>query len=82
MGIDKLAKKLFAVSDTLDICLKNQPDLESPEHRDNHHVKAAFNGLQAARTQFQSQLNKLNIHELNPALGEKVSTILPRNWSF
>eukprot|EP01127_Copromyxa_protea_P013385 TRINITY_DN3595_c0_g1_i1.p1 TRINITY_DN3595_c0_g1~~TRINITY_DN3595_c0_g1_i1.p1 ORF type:complete len:249 (-),score=75.90 TRINITY_DN3595_c0_g1_i1:25-771(-) len=70
MGIDKLAKKLFPMSDTLDICLQNKPDFSSEQHKDNVHAQRAFDGIQAAKSQLVSILKGANIEEVIPARGE------------
>lgn len=72
-GIDKLAKKLFPMSDTLDICIQNKPDFESAAHKDNEHAKRAFDGIQAAKQQLVSILKDVNVEEVIPKLGEPVS---------
>jgi molecular chaperone GrpE (heat shock protein) len=74
-GIDKLAKKLFPMSDTLDICIQNKPNFESPEHKENVHAQRAFDGIHAAKQQLLSILKQFNVEEVVPQKGATVSKL-------
>jgi len=69
-GVDKLVKKIFPMSDTLDICLQNKPDFNSDAHKDNAHAKRAFEGIQAAKQQLLSILKDVHVEEVIPKHGE------------
>jgi len=76
-GTDKLAKGIFSVGDILDLCLQNKPDLDSEEFQENIHLKGAFDGLQAAKTQLSSVLlNVASITEIVPQPGDNFDPML------
>eukprot|EP01126_Amoeba_proteus_P033693 TRINITY_DN3319_c0_g1_i3.p1 TRINITY_DN3319_c0_g1~~TRINITY_DN3319_c0_g1_i3.p1 ORF type:complete len:151 (+),score=20.66 TRINITY_DN3319_c0_g1_i3:455-907(+) len=69
-AVDKLAKKLFSMSDTLDICIQNKPDFTIQPHKDNIHAQRAFDGLLATKDLFLKILKEMNIEEVTPKPGE------------
>jgi len=76
-GTDKLAKGMFSVADILDLCLQNKPDLEADEFQDNVHLKGAFDGLAAAKSQLSSVLsNVASIIEVIPRPGDNFDPML------
>lgn len=72
VGVDKLAKKLFPVSDTLILCLKHEPNWNDAENKDNVEAKTAWDGLRESKTKFDAVLSNFKITEVNPALGSPV----------
>jgi len=73
-GVEKLVKELFSVADTLDICLQNRPDFESPQFKDNNHAKQAFQGIEATKKQLQHIFrDAYDIEEFNPLIGDVFS---------
>ena len=74
-GVDKLLKKLFPMSDTLDICIANKPNFDVAPHKDNAHAKTAFDGIIAAKAQMVSILLEAGIEEVVPAVGDTVCFI-------
>lgn len=67
-----MAVSLFPVADTLEFCLRNRPDFESDELRDNVEAKGAFDGLEATKRQFVAAMKSVNINEIVPQVGDEV----------
>eukprot|EP01124_Arcella_intermedia_P017517 TRINITY_DN24288_c0_g1_i1.p1 TRINITY_DN24288_c0_g1~~TRINITY_DN24288_c0_g1_i1.p1 ORF type:complete len:203 (-),score=53.88 TRINITY_DN24288_c0_g1_i1:74-682(-) len=69
-GVDKLVKNLFSITDTLNICLQNKPDFESPQFKDNVQARVAFESIEATKKQFASVFkDSYEIEELVPPIG-------------
>jgi len=77
MGTEKLAKGMFSVGDILDLCIQNKPDMESEQYQENLHLKGAFDGLIAAKTQLSSVLSSVaGINEVSPQPGDNFDPML------
>lgn len=68
---EKMVRQLLVVSDTLDFCLRNKPNFESPELLENSEAKGAFDGLEASKKHFVAALKSVNVHEIVPQVGDE-----------
>jgi len=73
---EKMVRQLLVVSDTLDFCLKNKPNFESPELKDNSEAKGAFDGLEASKKHFIAAMKSVNVSEILPQLGNTFDPML------
>jgi len=74
---DKLAQKLFPVSDTLEFCIRHRPDFDSdPAVQNNLEAKGAFDGLEAAKRQFVTAMRSINITEIVPQVSDQFDPML------
>eukprot|EP01123_Difflugia_compressa_P002154 TRINITY_DN12879_c0_g1_i1.p2 TRINITY_DN12879_c0_g1~~TRINITY_DN12879_c0_g1_i1.p2 ORF type:complete len:242 (-),score=34.39 TRINITY_DN12879_c0_g1_i1:122-847(-) len=70
-GVEKFVRNLFSVIDTLNICLQNKPDFNSPQFKHNSSARSAFESIETTKNQFCSVLkDSYGIEEVVPALGD------------
>jgi molecular chaperone GrpE len=70
-GNDKLLKSIIPVVDILNLGLNNKPSFDKEEYKNNEIAKSAFNTVEGAKNEFIKVLEKFNVEEFVPKLGDK-----------
>jgi len=74
VGVEKLVKNLFPVSDTINVCLQNQPNFSIDT---NPGAQVAFDALATAKHQFLAIFREsYGFEEFMPELGETFDPML------